>query len=81
MVPTRACRRRRCRLCFCLSGADPALLPCLHCREEEDHEEELAHREDLASAGSTDMTAVLRGETRLTQASPADTASVRAGVL
>lgn len=37
-------------------------------REEEDHEEELAHREDLASAGSTDMTAVLRGETRLTQA-------------
>lgn len=45
------------------------MLPCPCCREEEDHEEELAHREDLASAGSTDLTAVLRGETRLTQAS------------
>ncbi len=51
---------------FCML---PCMLPCPCCREVEDHEEELAHREDLASAGSTDLTAVLRGETRLTQAS------------
>lgn len=37
-------------------------------REKEGQEEELALQEDLASAGTTDLTQVMRGETRLTQA-------------
>lgn len=68
------CLSRQCRpaaSAFIAAAHEPnrRLACCFVCREEEAQEEELAHREDLASAGSTDVAAVLRGETRLTQAS------------
>lgn len=49
-------------------------------RDELEHEERLARREDLLSAGSTDAelpAMVLRGETRLTQVSGGSRQSVQ----